>query len=46
VPVLDRIRAARYSERIQIEEMGGNPRGNSFTIRTGRPTLMASMVKI
>src|SRR5262249_55020380 len=46
VPVLDRIGAARYSERIQIEEMGGNPRGNSFTTRTGRPTLMASILKI
>jgi len=33
-------------KRIQIEKMGGNPRGNSLTTRAGRPTLMASMVKL
>jgi hypothetical protein len=33
-------------KRIQIEEMGGNPRRNRLTIRAGRPTLMASTVKI
>jgi hypothetical protein len=33
-------------KRIQIDEMGGNPRVGSLTTRAGRTTLMASMVKI